>query len=150
MTGHLWKSFLIAAGVGLGVSGAVAAGLAFLGFGVRGDVWILAGLVAAVAVWFFREVFDSGQEPPVAEPYDPPPLFWSIDSDRRTRALESQLRGALRGNATTVTSLHRTIEDLAQAGDGPLPPATARYLASDPRPLTRAQLRTIIRELTQR
>lgn len=150
MTPPLWRSPAIAVGIGVGVGAVASGGLLLLGFGVRMDVWVLTGLAVAVTVWFFRDVFDPGHEPPMAEPHDAPSTYWSIDSDRRTRTLEGQVRGALRGNATTVTALHHTIDRIARASDAPLPPATARYLASEPHPLTRAQVRTIIRELTQR
>ncbi|GAA3903446.1 hypothetical protein [Microbacterium invictum] len=144
------RPLLIAAAIGLGTGALAGVLLTVIGFGLRLDVWVLVGLVTAVAVWFFRDVFDSGQEEPLDEPQEPAPAFWSLDLDRRTRTLEAQLRGAERGTGTSVTTLHRTIEKIAHATDGPLPPATARYLASEPRPLTRGQRRTIIRELMQR
>lgn len=150
MSGTRWRSLLVAAGAGLTAGAAAGALLLWMGFGLRIDVWLLVGLVTALMLWFFRDVLESGQEPPVTEPHEPPVSPWSLDVDRRTRTLEAQLRGAQRGTGTTVTTVRDTIEKIVRHDDRPVPPATARYLASTPRPLSRAQLRTILRELTQR
>ncbi len=140
---------LIAVLVGAALTGGLAAALHRWGFGIPLDAAAAVGAVTGMIVWFFSTVFVPPQDESDTEPVERRGAA-SAGIDRRTRMLESQLRGSQLGFAMTVTTLHETISALALArgGEGPYPPALTAYLRSDPRPLSRAQLRTILRELT--
>ncbi len=149
MTDPRLRRLLIAVLTGAAIAGVVAGLLVLAGFGVRVDLTVAIGAVSGAVIWFFHSVVvlpDDASEP---EPVERRGTA-SVGLDRRTRVLESQLRGAQTGLAMTVGALHETIAHLARerAGDGPYPPALGAYLRSAPRPLSRTQLRTILRELT--
>lgn len=111
-------------------------------------VWALAGMLVAAAWLLLRLLLDLPASPRLAEP-DVDGAARGGTTDRELRQLEAQVRGALEGSETTVSTLHATIAHLAhlQRPDGDYPPALAAYLHSAPRALTRAHLRTILREL---
>ncbi|GAA5032044.1 hypothetical protein GCM10025738_13790 [Microbacterium fluvii] len=133
-------------GVVVALIGATA--FALIGFGIRWDAWALAGMGAGLVVWFFQRVFVAPDDQSEPAPMMPR-RFGALDVDRRTRAWESQLRGSQGSRPMTVGALHTAITALAdELADGrPLPPTVDAYVRSDPRPLSRARLRTIIREL---
>lgn len=120
-----------------------------VGFGVPVGLWTLAGLILAVAWWALTHLATPTEADRIDEP-SAVPAPRSTQLDRRTRVLESQVRGAQPGRDMTASALHRTVSDIARAraGDGPYPPNLALYLNADPRPLSRAQLRAGLRELT--
>ena len=130
----------VIAGAAIGTAAAVV-GLV-LGFGLPLPLWTLGGMVVAVAWWGLRQLL-----PEIESEAQP----WSTGVDRRTRVLETRLRGAQGGRSTTATALHDTIAEIveARAANAPLPDRLQTYLRSEPRTLSRAQLRTILRELTR-
>ncbi|WP_312678579.1 hypothetical protein [Microbacterium sp.] len=138
----------VIAGAAVGTAAAVA-GLV-MGFGLPLPLWTLGGIVVAVAWWGLRRLLPEIESEAVPEPQHPPQP-WSTGVDRRTRVLETRLRGAQGGRSTTATALHDTIAELAEtrAANAPLPDRLQTYLRSEPRTLSRAQLRTILRELTR-
>lgn len=146
---HPERSLLVSVAIGVGIGAAAALALMLVGFTAPILTWALLGLVAGVAVWAWRHLVPEGVGEAVDEPV-PAPRPRSAGADRGARLLEGRLRGALWGNATTISALHTTIDDIAhdRAGDGPYPPALSAYLHADPRPLSRAQLRLILRELS--
>ena len=149
MTPRPERSLLRALVVGTLLGTALGVALLVLRFELPLVAWALAGAAVGLAWWALGHLLpDDGEVPP--EPMAPPTSHPS-DPDRETRALHAQLRGAASGNDTTTKALHRTIGDLARerAGDGPYPPALAAYLRADPHPLSRARLRTILKELTR-
>ena len=140
--------------IGLGSAVIVGISLVLLGFGIRLDALCLIGVVIAVSCWFFARVFDPADDSTGGEPISPPRQR-SIGLDRRIRALESQLSGARTGRAMTVSALHDTICQLAAKRSDDNEPGSSdtalrRYIDAPPRPLSRAQLRTILRELSSR
>lgn len=133
-------------------SGALAWGAAaLLGFGAPLVLWVLGGALIGLVLWTVRHVLpaveDDGVEEPTA-PVDP----WPSGVDVRTRVLESRLRGALQGRPATADLLHQTIVTIASERDTPETRSRAlhSYLNAQPRTLTRAELRTILRELIAR
>jgi len=144
------RSLAISAGVGVGVTLAVGGLALLLGFGIPLVVWMLAGLVIGVATWWLRGITVPDETDRVAEPR-PTDIPTTGQLDRRTRVLESQLRGAQSGRDMTVSALHATIAEIAarRRPSAPYPPNLAAYLNTEPRALSRAQLRAVLRELTR-
>lgn len=150
MTDRMARSLMIAVAVG-GISAGVTSAIALsLGFGLSPVVWALGGTLLALIWWsVVRLSAVTPAEDPVREPQGPPsPVSRALD--RRTRQLAVQLRGAQTTSATTVTALHATISALAAArgGERAYPPLLAAYLNQPPRPIRRAHLRALLRELT--
>lgn len=139
----------------IALCGGAAAGLVIalaalaLGFGVPVPLWVLAGVLVATIWWGAVRILPDGDHDLTAEPVAQHPPR-SAGLDRRTRLLETRLRGAGWGQATTPSALHDTIREIV--ADRPdlasLPPNLDAYLQSAPRPLSRAQLRTILREMS--
>lgn len=138
----------VIAGAAIGTAAAVV-GLV-LGFGLPLPLWTLGGMVVAAAWWGLRQLLPEIESETVPEPQHPP-RPWSTGVDRRTRVLETRLRGAQGGRSTTAGALHDTIAEIvaARSSTAPLPEVLQTYLRSEPRSLGRAQLRTILRELTR-
>lgn len=143
------RSLLIALVCGAAAGLAVALIAVALDFGVSVALWIFAGILIATIWWGALHVVPDGEQDAGGEPVPQHPPR-SAGLDRRTRLLETRLRGAQWGHATTPSALHATINEIVanHPDQTPLPPHLRAYLDAEPRPLSRAHLRTILRELS--
>lgn len=133
--------------------GAVLGALAWtaallMGFGAPLLVWTLGGGLVGVIWWMFRHVVPSDPGEGVSEPRTPDEA-WPSGVERGARLLESRIRGARQGRPDDLAALHATIADIVRdrGVDPSAAPAVHAYLSAPPHTLTRARLRTILREL---
>lgn len=130
--------------------------LELIGFGLRLPFLVLLVVALVAGRWFLTTVLDPApaDATPVPEPGADAPTHRNLD--RRVRVLETRLWGVQPTHGMNRTEVARTIADLAErrrglaGADGPLPPALAEYLSTEPPPaLSRRRLRTILQELSR-
>ena len=142
--GRLGRHLLI----GILVPLLLGVGLTLVGFELDLPFWTLLGLLIAVVAWFSKRFV--GYDEPIARSLDDgSERNRSLNLDRRVRMLESRLWGNQPQHRMNATEVHHDLTLLAdqRLRGRPMPPALADYLDHEPRPLGRAQLRTLLKEL---